>query len=219
MILGVQATEFMQADAIHAIRTRLQWLQHSDQAERLFSVALFADGRPYDVSVHRAGGLIVVEVEPAGGGDRLDVVAIVRSMIARLTKAAGKREFLEMAARQLRFITGFDRIMIYRFLEDGSGEVIAEERDDSAKPYLGLRYPASDIPKQARELYKRNLIRLIVDVDAQDVPIVPAADPQGHVPDLSMSTLRSVSKIHIEYLRNMGVGASMSASILVDGDL
>jgi light-regulated signal transduction histidine kinase (bacteriophytochrome)/CheY-like chemotaxis protein len=109
--------------------------------------------------------------------------------------------------------------MVYRFDTDGSGEVVAETAKSGIGSFLGLHYPASDIPKQARELYKRNLLRVITDIDAKPVAIVPALDENRKPLDLSLSVLRSVSPIHVEYLRNMGVRASMSISIIVDGEL
>jgi light-regulated signal transduction histidine kinase (bacteriophytochrome) len=109
--------------------------------------------------------------------------------------------------------------MVYRFDQDGSGEVIAESARGDLESYLGLRYPASDIPRQARVLYERNWLRLIADVNAPASPIEPVLSAGGKQLDLSRSVLRSVSPIHVEYLRNMGVSASMSVSILRDGRL
>ena len=119
----------------------------------------------------------------------------------------------------MRALSGFDRVMVYRFAGDGSGEVVAESCKPGIGSFLGLHYPATDIPAQARELYKRNLLRVITDVEAVPVPIVPRLDSEGRPLDLSLSMLRAVSPIHIEYLKNMGVGASMSISIVVDGRL
>jgi light-regulated signal transduction histidine kinase (bacteriophytochrome)/CheY-like chemotaxis protein len=109
--------------------------------------------------------------------------------------------------------------MVYRFDESGAGEVVAEAARAGIGSFLGLHYPASDIPVQARALYTRNLFRIIADVDAVSVPVLPERDAYGRPLDLSMSILRSVSPIHIEYLKNMGVGASLSISIVVDGKL
>jgi light-regulated signal transduction histidine kinase (bacteriophytochrome) len=109
--------------------------------------------------------------------------------------------------------------MVYRFADDGTGEVVAESAVSDLPPFLGLRYPASDIPVQARALYRRNYLRIISDANAEPVPILPATVPEGGELDLSMSGLRSVSPIHLEYLRNMGVRASMSISILQRGEL
>jgi serine phosphatase RsbU (regulator of sigma subunit) len=110
--------------------------------------------------------------------------------------------------------------MIYRFLPDGVGWVFAESHREGLEPYLGLHYPASDIPQQARRLYVANRLRLIVDVAYRPVPIEPVENPRTGAPlDLSRSVLRSVSPVHVEYLRNMGVAASMSMSIVVNDQL
>ena len=110
--------------------------------------------------------------------------------------------------------------MIYRFLHDGAGSVVAEDKIDALDPFLHHRYPAADIPKQARALYLQNLIRVIPDANYTPAPLVPALNPQTNAPlDMSECALRSVSPIHLQYLRNMGVRASMSVSIVVDGAL
>ena len=126
----------------------------------------------------------------------------------------------DAAARWVRSLSGFDRVMVYRFDADWNGEVIAERKRDDLNTFLGLHYPASDIPAQARELYRRNWLRLIPDIGYASVPLVPpVAHDTARPLDLSSSTLRSVSPIHVEYLGNMGVGASMSVSIVINGEL
>jgi two-component system, chemotaxis family, sensor kinase Cph1 len=110
--------------------------------------------------------------------------------------------------------------MIYRFLHDGAGSVVAEDKVDELDPFLHHRYPATDIPKQARALYLRNLVRVIPDANYSPAPLVPALNPKTNAPlDMSECALRSVSPIHLQYLRNMGVRASMSVSIVVEGAL
>lgn len=109
--------------------------------------------------------------------------------------------------------------MVYKFDRDGSGEVVGEVCKSGIGTFKGLRYPASDIPQQARVLYKRNALRMISDINAVPVRVSPERDESGDPLDLSLSTLRFVSPIHIEYLRNMGVGASLSVSIIVEGEL
>jgi light-regulated signal transduction histidine kinase (bacteriophytochrome) len=137
--------------------------------------------------------------------------------IDRLKRQKSIDALLQLATEQVRAITGFDRVMAYRFHQDDSGDVTAESRRDDLEPYLGRRYPASDIPAQARRLYIINTLRLIADVGYTPSPLVGR---QWEAPlDLSHSVLRSVSPIHIEYLQNMGVGASMSVSIVVAGRL
>jgi light-regulated signal transduction histidine kinase (bacteriophytochrome) len=134
-----------------------------------------------------------------------------------LRQQRGLQGLLEVAVQELRALTGFDRVMAYRFRHDGSGEVVAESRRDELEPFLHRRYPAGDIPAQARRLYVVNTLRLIADVGSQPVPLAGLA---GQAPlDMSYCALRSVSPIHIEYLTNMGVAASMSVSIVVGGQL
>lgn len=214
-VLGISALEIIDGEALHAIRSRLQWLQHSSGTERLFRVDVFASGRLYDLAVHLSGGSIILEIEPSEEVERVDALSLVRSMMSRLRQATNLSDYFAQAARQVRAVTGFDRVMVYRFLDDNSGEVIAEARSKRADSYLGLRYPASDIPRQARELYKTNIFRIIANVEDSRAAIVPQFSPTGAPLDLSQSLLRAVSPIHLEYLRNMGVGASMSISIVI----
>jgi PAS domain S-box-containing protein len=123
-------------------------------------------------------------------------------------------------ARSLRNVLGYDRVMIYRFDRDWNGEVIAESLRRGLEPYLGLHYPATDIPAQARALYLRNRVRGISDVHYTPSPIVPTDDPHTGQPlDLSDVSLRSVSPVHLEYLSNMGVTGTLVASIIVNGRL
>ena len=134
----------------------------------------------------------------------------------RLRGASDVHMICSRLAAEVRNLTGYGRVKVYRFARDWSGEVIAEDKADDMPSYLGLHFPAEDIPVQARELYVRNPERQIPDVNYVAVPLVTA----NRIPiDLSQAVLRSVSPIHIEYLRNMGVGASMSISILRRGEL
>ena len=217
--LGRSAETVLGAQTMHEIRGQLQTSTTEDSVQRLFDVSIGGGSGPMiDVAVHRMGDSLIIEGEP----NRPDDAGLPTAVQPMLLQLRGLRPIGRMCAqlaRQVRVLTGFDRVMIYQFLPDGSGEVIAETRRAGMVPYKGLRYPATDIPKQARVLYERNPIRAIADVDAQIVPVVPQVDPSGAPLDLSMSTLRAVSPIHLEYLRNMGVAASMSISILSGGKL
>ncbi|QGZ65612.1 GAF domain-containing protein [Paraburkholderia acidisoli] len=183
-----------------------------------------ADGERFDLILHWSGETLIVEFE------QISLKAPAATQFALFAQRAIQRlqatsyddvpQLLQAAAEAIRAMTGFDRVMGYRFMADGSGEVIAEAKHDDLAPYLQQRYPASDIPQQARRLYVLNPIRQISDVNAPPISIEPPTHPQTGVPfDLSHSVLRSVSPIHIEYLRNMGVGASMSISIVRDDKL
>lgn len=217
-LLGQPLQGIFSPQAVHNIRNRLALLTGGDAVERIFGCELNEQLDPFDVALHVSGDQIVLEAEPASG-EHGDATNTVRSMVARIDRATAFADFLNEGARLVRAFTGFDRVMVYRFAPDGSGEVAAEACRPGIGSFKGLHYPATDIPAQARALYKRNLLRVITDVTAEPIPIVPALDAHGQPLDLSLSILRSVSPIHIEYLKNMGVAASMSISIVVDDKL
>lgn len=205
--------------AVEAIRTRVDYLSTPDAVERVFGVDLQGDGRQFDLAIHFSGAYLVVEAEPSLIEPGANSGELVRLMLSRIRKTTGLIDLAQEAARQLKILSGFDRVMVYRFHPDGSGEVIAEVAASGLEPFLGLHYPASDIPRQARELYQRNWLRIIADINAKPAALLATPTHNAGLLDLSMSVLRSVSPIHIEYLRNMGVAASMSVSILQEGKL
>lgn len=172
------------------------------------------------VTVHLSGGVLVMEVEPVPAEKQEDSIVLVQTMVRSVQTADSHIAACQAAAEQVRAATGFDRVMVYRFLPDGAGVVEAEARHDGISPFLGLRYPATDIPQQARELYLRNWIRVIPDALYTPSQLVPSLNPLTEKPlDMSQCTLRSVSPIHLEYLGNMGVRASMSLSLILHGRL
>ncbi|HEY0627544.1 MAG TPA: HWE histidine kinase domain-containing protein [Allosphingosinicella sp.] len=217
-LIGQPLTSLLTPAAVHGLRNRVAMLRGPDSVERIFGCTLIDGKHPFDIAIHMSGGSIVIEAEP-GTEEHGDVTGIVRAMITRLDQTPDMTAFFNEGARQVRALTGYDRVMVYRFAPDGSGEVVAETCKPGIGSFLGLHYPATDIPAQARELYKRNLLRIITDVNAAPVAILPQRDEEGRPLDLSLSMLRAVSPIHIEYLKNMGVGASMSISIMVEGRL
>lgn len=216
--LGVAAIDLLGAEAVHLLRNRTTLLRGADAVERVFGVEV-ADGRRLDFALHVSGGDMIVEGEPSDPEAIGDTASTIRAMIGRLDTTDGLPAFYREGARQVRALTGFDRVMVYRFDADGAGTVVAEAVRGGLGSFMDLRYPASDIPKQARALYLRTPFRIIADIAAVPAPIVPALDERGEPVDLSLSVLRSVSPIHIEYLQNMGVGASLSISIIVEGRL
>lgn len=170
------------------------------------------------MATYESSGLLVCEFEeesPAVGAH----LSVTRTEAMAVQHAPSVVAAADAVAGAVRSLTGFDRVMFYRFDDDWNGEVIAEHRRPDLNPFLGLHYPATDIPAQARELYRRNWLRIIVDIGYTPVPLVPPRTPSGELLDLSDSTIRSVSPIHIEYLQNMGVTASMSISIVIGGEL
>lgn len=129
-------------------------------------------------------------------------------------------DLCKTAAKLMKNTFGYDRVMVYRFDEEWNGEVVAEEKEEHLESWLGLHYPASDIPSQSRDLFLKHKVRIISDVNYEPVPISPELSPiTNKALDLSKSTLRGVSPIHIEYLQNMEVGATLTAAIIVHGKL
>lgn len=194
----------------------------SEEEESFEPLELTREGRTFDVVAHRNGASLVVEFEPRA----VDAPAAwsfalkAQRALERVQRQRSVESVLEVATDELFHITGFDRVMTYRFLHDESGHVIAERRREQLETFLGLRYPATDIPAQARRLFALNRLRFIPDLGYRAVPLEPSSGPDAKAPlDLSHSMLRSVSPIHVEYLKNMAVTASMSASIVVGGKL
>lgn len=167
---------------------------------------------------------LILELEPGTEAETnvnfFQFYKLAKAVLLKMQKTTTLSQICNILIQHIRQITGFDRVMIYRFDADGSGTVIAEEKRDDLEPYLGLHYPDSDIPKQAKQLYILNELRIIPDVNYQPVPIVslPSDIPADPL-DLSLSVLRSVSPIHREYLKNMGVVASFSISLVKDNQL
>ena len=178
--------------------------------------------RLFDVVAHRHQQVLYLEFEPrrSASGSFSQFALYAQRIIIQMQNRHDVDALLSRVTDEIRNMTGYDRVMAYRFRPDLSGEVIAEAHREDLESYLGQRYPASDIPAQARLLYIQNPIRLIADVAYEPAPLTPALDPRTEKPfDLSFSALRSVSPIHCEYLTNMGVRASMSVSIVVGGKL
>lgn len=177
----------------------------------------------FDGILHRSDGLLILELEDATLTESTSAAALyshLRIAIPRLSHASNLQETCKILAQEVRTITGFDRVMVYQFDEHWNGTVLAEEKLASLDSFLTLRFPASDIPRQARQLYLKNWLRLIANVEYQPSTLTPVLNPLTQQPlDLSLSVLRSVSPMHIEYLKNMGVHASMSISLIKENVL
>ncbi len=211
---GTPLASIIAPAALTALTQALAALTDPDMIERRFGLDLTSNNRFFDCAVHKSGGLSVIEFEPHARNDFADHVSMIVPVIAKLEQATRVGALCDTAARLVRQMTGYDRVMIYRFHPDDSGEVIAEDRDEALEPFKGLRYPAADIPSQARELFRRNRFRIIADMDARAVPILPALGAGDAPLDLSMSMLRAHSAMHLAYMRNMGVGASLAIAIV-----
>lgn len=176
-------------------------------------------GTAFDTLIHRLteGGL-VIELEPAG--PPITPSENIRDALKSLLPCTSLRSLADTTTVVFKDLIGFDRVMVYRFDDEGHGEVYAEEKNHDLEPFLGNRYPASDIPQIARELYIRNRVRTLVDVEYDPTPLDPLLSPiTGMDLDMSLCTLRSMSPIHIQYLKNMGVSATLVASLVVGGKL
>ncbi|WP_425395223.1 ATP-binding protein [Aeoliella sp.] len=173
-------------------------------------------------SLHRVGPIVIVEFDGASeSSDTLgNLPLVLNSTNQRLQAEKDLSSLYGLIATEVRSFSGFDRAMVYRFQPDGHGEVVGESVEAQRESFLGLHYPATDIPQQARRLYCLNTVRSIADIESTPCPLVPEINPltKGSL-DLSFSRYRSVSPVHVEYLRNMGVRASMSISILQEGEL
>ena len=219
-LLDTTLDTVLPAKTVHDLRNVLQASMVSGGAERLLDQPIDDGPSRYDLTVHMAASNAVVEIVPRKGADTLatDPITLVKSMVGRLKRAPTLERFLHLAAHQVRAVTGFDRVMVYKFLPDSTGEVMAEALRSGLPPFLGLRYPASDIPAQARTLYRRQWLRLIPDVNYAPVPLL-ARSESGVEADLSLATLRSVSPVHLEYLRNMDSHATLTISLMTGDTL
>lgn len=176
----------------------------------------------WEASLHRHRGQLILELEavPAGGDLETDAAfgGSVRIALATMESSMSVPALCQRACEQVRQLTGLDGLMVYKFHDDGHGEVIAESKGEEWPKYLGLHYPASDIPPQARAIFLDNWVRMIPERDYTPVRLV-SHDASAPPLDLGRSLLRSVSPVHIEYLRNMGVCASLTLSLISEGRL
>ncbi|HEX9174521.1 MAG TPA: GAF domain-containing protein, partial [Telluria sp.] len=182
-----------------------------------------ANGKHFDVLGHAWDGVLIVEFEHAAQGrqtDFRDLYPLIGDFLFKVNESATIESLAKLAAQHVRAVTGFGRVMVYQFDADGHGHVLAESKQPEYHSYLGQRFPASDIPRQARELYALSRVRLIRDANYTPAPLAPATNPvTGAANDLSFAALRSVSPVHLQYMRNMGTLASMSVSLMVRGQL
>ena len=175
----------------------------------------------FECVVHRSDGLLVLEIEPIlkDSNSDLSFYHLAKASALKIRKSNDFFEMSDLLVKEIQKVTQYDRVLLYRFEPDQSGVIVAEalshHNDQPLESFLGLHYPASDIPVQARKLYYSSWLRLIVDLNCQPVSLIPANNPITQSPlDLSFSVLRSVSPIHVEYLNNMGISASLGISLI-----
>jgi len=218
-LLGSSIGQIEQMAGLSIKNGELLQLIHLGNAKKSYETInpypLEINGADYYLILSVSAGYCLLEFEPVTLG--YDIQNQVGKSVSEILKGKTLRSMLHNTAEEIKEIIGYDRVMVYRFLEDGHGEVIAEVKNDDLEPFFGLHYPASDIPRQARELYKLNYTRIIADVNAESPAIL--TQEQGETPDLTHSVLRAVSPIHIQYLKNMGVESSFSISLMAHGEL
>jgi len=222
-LLGQPLSTLLDTDRIQA---GLAALAEDDQNPfHVGDVSFNLDGgneRIFALMAHRRDGQLILEFERAGNTrDAYDTLyPLMRTFVTQLQETRELLGLCQLAVKEVKRITGFGRVKAYRFDAEDNGLVLAEEADPGYARYLGLCFPASDIPQQARQLYRENLIRVIQDAYYMPSPLVPPLSPATGEPlDLSFAALRSVSPVHLQYMRNMGTLASMSISIVVRGRL
>ncbi len=223
LLLGQNVATVVGASGVVRLREMLQ-------RERLDGSTLYAFTMPpqagiaaLDLCIHTTDGVVVAEFEPTGRTDEpkdKDIFSLVKAAISRLQTAGSLRDFCQNVTREVRSITGLDRVMVYRFHTDQHGEVFAEDKRDDLHAWLGLHYPESDIPKPARDIFKRIWIRPLPNAAGPLVEIIPLANPDtGRPLNMTHCALRGASIMYTEYLANMGVAASLTMPILADGEL
>ncbi|MEJ7606772.1 MAG: GAF domain-containing protein, partial [Bryobacteraceae bacterium] len=220
-LLGMSLGNVLAEEDVHRLTSG-----HFREGQRRYVAGLRVRNQDtiFEALVHRHQGLTILELEPSFSSTDTFAASEIASFtdaMAELTDNSLRLpELCQRIAARIRHLTGFHRVMVYRFLKDDSGSVLAEDRREDLIPYLGLRYPASDIPVQARRLYLLNTLRIKPDVHAPRAALLPEVNPiTGRTLDMTFCMLRAMSPYHDEYLRNMGVTASMSISIVKDGRL
>ncbi|UTA67694.1 ATP-binding protein [Emticicia sp. 21SJ11W-3] len=205
------------ADQLSQFRHYLTELQRTSAAPHILGIG----NTQFQCMVHQAEDTFLCEFEPVSEHiPRVSAVYDQAINFARyMSQAMTLQQLCHSVATEIRALTGYDRVMVYRFDKQYNGEIFAESKVDEHEPFLGLHYPHTDIPVQARQLYIRNLMRLIVDVNYTPVPILTKENSSNKDLDLSCSTLRSVSPIHVQYLKNIGVSATLTISLLHEGKL
>jgi light-regulated signal transduction histidine kinase (bacteriophytochrome)/CheY-like chemotaxis protein len=214
-INGRRLEELVGDQITHDVRNALSMAPEASRPAVLTHVQI--NDACFDICAHTYRGNVILEFERSMGID--EPLQLARELIGRIKDIKDINSLIKTSARLVRGVLGYDRVMIYRFDTDGSGKVISEAKRADLESFLGQYFPASDIPQQARKLYMQNPIRVISDASGERVRLVPELDASGEPLDLSFAHLRSVSPIHLEYLRNMGVGASMSISLIMNGEL
>lgn len=218
-LIGTAASTFLSEDTIHSLRNRLALLRDPDGIERLFACPFGTAGDAHDVAIHVAGDQVIVESEPSAAKHYGDVTGTLRGMVKRLDDADDLPGLCSAGARQMRALTGFDRVMVTRFEDDGSGVIIAESARAASDSLVGARLPATAVDPAERAAFRRSPLHVTADVDAAPVAIITDPSSFGHAPDLTRAVLRLASPGQLDQLRSMGAQASVAIALEVDDAL
>lgn len=224
-LLGKNLDTILNSQQINYLRDCLSYenLQDVNPLEITLQVQVKERLQAFNSNIHRVDGVLILEMEPSAPHEDIrfpSIYHLVKTTVSMFQSTVSLQKLCQIAVKELRTLTGFDRVMMYQFAEEWHGTVIAEDRVESIDSFLGLHFPAADIPERARRLFNLNRVRLVENVNFVPVPIIPADNPVTGTPlDLSLSSLRSVSPIHIEYLQNMGVAASIAIALTKNGKL
>jgi len=227
-LLGIPAEELLGAGLDRLLGTEriaeIEQLQVglTENAKLLGARLDAVPGQPfYKIILHRYDQLLWLEFEPVVESPTAGIdLPFLNEALGKMLAANQVIEFCQYTVEQIRGLTDFERVAIYRFAADESGEIIAEAKHEDLAPWLGLHYPATDIPKQARAMYLKNWLRFIPDASYKPARLVPVNNPRtNRPPDMTYAVLRSVSPIHLQYLHNLGSAATMTISLISDGQL
>ncbi len=219
-LLGNSVLKCFGPEEAAILNQQLDLISRTTHFETQSPTGFITGQKNFDLIIHRSGDKLVLEFElrevvPV----QIPIHQTMTAALNRIQSVASSGQLFVYVASLVREITGYDRVMAYKFHPDGHGEVIAEEKSPELPSFLNYHYPASDIPKQARELYKINFTRLIADIEEPVSKLIALPELKDQPLDLSQSTLRAVSPVHIEYLRNMGVRSSFSISLIYKKEL
>ncbi|QDL08590.1 cyanobacterial phytochrome A [Brasilonema octagenarum UFV-E1] len=222
-LLNQPLSTLLNAEQVKAIE---QFCQHQESSVYSFKLSIqTSKGEQYfDAIAHRTQSTVILELEPTDSINQISFLnfhALVQEAIAKMRTTSNLTDFLHLVVSEVQKVTKFDRVMVYQFDQMGAGSVVAEVKRSDLSPYLGLHYPATDIPQQARELYQRCLLRFIPDMNAQPVELLAVENPETHSTpvDLNLSVLRSTHPCCVEYHQNMGVTAILVIALIKEQKL
>jgi light-regulated signal transduction histidine kinase (bacteriophytochrome) len=222
--LGHSLAEFLEEGQMDEIRSKTDTRHIKDRIPVNLEIKTGSISKLFTATIYAKEAYVMLELEESTTGQTLQsfmhIYQEVRYIMAVLKEAASIQEIGALVTAEIKKLSGFDRVMLYQFDKDWNGTVVGEAKEWDMEPYLHLRFPASDIPKQSRDLYFRNPYRLIPSREFTPARLLPVVNPLTKTfTDLSDSTLRSVPTVHTEYLKNMQVMASMSTAIITNNQL